>query len=151
MPILGMFTVFAAVLTPRIAANLQLQIIIVLIGVLMIEAGVLKFTNPFLPSERRYEALREEVDHFIALVRDLNGAAVELRATAAIDRQEEVERILLTMHRSVDLMGELAGRQEDIYDVPTTLSAAALEISERGVDPDGYDPGFGPPTPRYRV
>jgi len=35
----------------------------------MIEAGVWKLTSPFLPSERRYGELREEVDGFIGRVR----------------------------------------------------------------------------------
>ena len=77
LPILGILVVFGAVLWPVISLRLQLQVLVVLVGILMIEAGVWKLTSPFLPSERKYNALRSEVDRFIDLVRALNSAALE--------------------------------------------------------------------------
>ena len=98
MNLFGMLIVFVAVLTPQVSANLQLQVIVVLIGVLLVQGAVWKFTNPFLPSERKYDDLRNEVDDFIDLVRDLNEAAVNARSTRALEATEKVEEVLMRMH-----------------------------------------------------
>ncbi len=109
-PIVGMITVFAAVLLIP-PANLQIQLVTVLVGVLLIEAGVWGLTNPFLPNERHYLSLREEVDDFIDLVRQLNAAAIEKRMLG--DSTEQVngafEETLADLHSSVRRMGQLAG------------------------------------------
>ena len=57
LPILGMGIIFGSVLFgPN---DLQLQVLLVLIGVLILEAGVWGLTSGILPNERRYLALRE--------------------------------------------------------------------------------------------
>lgn len=85
---------------------------------LLIEAGAWQLATPLLVEERRYTRLREEVDDFIGLVRELNDAAVRAR------RQEEgagageggapnpTAEVLEEMHASVDRMAELAGRPD---------------------------------------
>ena len=109
-PILGMLTVFAAVLLIP-PAHLQIQLVIVLVGVLLIEAGVWGLTTPFLPNERQFLSLREEVDDFIDLVRQLNKVAIERRLLE--DGTEKVnqafEDTLADLHSSVRRMGQLAG------------------------------------------
>ena len=109
LPILGMGIIFASVLFgPN---SLQLQVLFVLIGVLILEAGVWGLTGGILPNERRYVALREEGDHFLALIRVLNAAAV-----ARDEGQEDDARFRETraqMHTSVERMAELAG-QDDV-------------------------------------
>jgi len=112
LPILGVVLVFAAILVPTISLNLRLQIAVVVLGLLAIEAGVWKLTARILPNERKYIALREEVDEFIALVRTLNRQAVEggVRpedGTPPADLAETLRR----MHASVDRMAELAGEE----------------------------------------
>jgi hypothetical protein len=107
LPIVGMVVVFGAILLPTINLNLQIQVVITLVGILMIEAGVWKLTAPFLPSERKYNALRRQVDGFIDLVRQLNNAAVE----SGGEPSEAVQDVLDTMHSSVDRMGTLAGHE----------------------------------------
>ncbi len=109
-PIVGMITVFAAVLLIP-PANLQVQLVTVLIGVLLIEAGVWGLTNPFLPNERQFLSLREEVEDFIDLVRLLNKAAVDRRIHTenAEDANGTFEEALADLHSSVRRMGQLAG------------------------------------------
>ena len=110
LPIVGMVVVFAAILLPTINLDLQLQVVIALVGILMIEAGVWKLTSPFLPSERKYIALRGEVDRFIDLVRRLNDAALGSggeSGEASLDLQEALD----AMHSSVEKMGAVAGRE----------------------------------------
>lgn len=109
-PIVGMITVFAAVLLIP-PANLQVQLVTVLIGVLLIEAGVWGLTKPFLPNERQFLSLREEVEDFIDLVRLLNKAAVDRRIHTenAEDANGTFEEALADLHSSVRRMGQLAG------------------------------------------
>ncbi len=106
MPLLGMGIIFGSVLFgPN---SLQLQVFLVLIGILILEAGVWGLTNGLLPNERRYLALRAEGDHFLGLIRILNQAAV-----GRDNGEESDERFRNTraqMHTSVERMGELAGK-----------------------------------------
>ena len=106
MPLLGMGIIFGSVLFGP--PSLQLQVFLVLIGVLILEAGVWGLTSGLLPNERRYLALRAEGDHFLGLIRILNQAAV------ARDKGEENDtrfrNTRAEMHTSVERMGELAGK-----------------------------------------
>jgi hypothetical protein len=90
--------------------SLQIQIIVVLVGVLILEAGVWGLTGQLLPNERTYVALREEGDHFISLIRNLNAAAVA-RKTGLEGGDQRFEEALSAMHASVDRMGGLAGEE----------------------------------------
>lgn len=104
-----MAIVFAGVLfVPR--SNLQLQIVVVLVGVLILEAGVWGLTGQLPPNERTFGALRSEGDHFVGLIRDLNRAATarEIREQGNDQRFDEA---LAAMHQSVDRMGGLAGKK----------------------------------------
>ena len=120
VPLLGMAIVFGAILfiDPE---RQQVQIIAVIVGVILIQAGVWKVTNPFLPSERRYTALREEVTRFLDQVRELNEAAADHRQERTSDTRARFERALGALHRSVDRMGEVAGQarldedEEDLF------------------------------------
>ena len=132
MNITGMFIVFAAMVVPDASRNLHLQVILALIGVLMIQAAVWKFANPFLPSERRFDELRNEVDDFIELVRDLNEVAIAARETHSLEDTGRVEHVLAEMHRSVDQMGRLAGREVSFAYLPEPLESIA------------FNPGFPP-------
>ena len=74
MPLLGMGIIFGSVLFGP--PSLQLQVFLVLLGILILEAGVWGLTSGLLPNERRYLELRAEGDHFLGLIRILNQAAV---------------------------------------------------------------------------
>lgn len=109
VPIIGVAIVFSAILfiSPE---RQQLQIIAVIVGVVLITAGAWKVTNPFLPSERRYTALRAEVNRFLDHVRELNAAAARSRDEGSPEARTRYERALGALHRSVDRMGEVAGQ-----------------------------------------
>jgi hypothetical protein len=105
-----MMVIFVSVLT-RYPEGVQAQLGVMLIGVLLLEAGVWGLALQILPDERRYLGLREELDHMIELTRALNGAAIAAGATRAGDEtfRDRVSR----MHASVDRMAELAGQETD--------------------------------------
>ena len=109
LPILGMAVVFGGVLFVP-PTNLQVQIVVVLVGVLILEAGVWGLTSQILPSERHYRALREEGDHFITLIRDLNSAALARKAGFE-GGDEHFEEALAAMHASVERMAGAAGEE----------------------------------------
>ena len=138
LPILGMGIIFGSVLFGP--SNLQFQVLLVLIGVLILEAGVWGLTGGILPNERRYLALREEGDHFLGLIRVLNAAAVARDTGQEDDARFREARA--QMHTSVERMAELAG-QDDVAKVeaaevstvePETLAAEA-EATETPVEP----------------
>lgn len=110
LPILGTILVFAAILVPSIALNLQLQIVVVLIGLLIIEAGVWRLTAKILPNERKFLALRAEVDGFIDRIRVLNAHGVNLRREDTDTAREAFRETLDALHAAVDRMAEVAGR-----------------------------------------
>ena len=111
LPMLGMLVVFAGVLfVPQ--SRLPGQFMVVLVGVLMIEAEVWGMTSAMLPSDRRYRALREEGDRFIGLVRRLNRARTRDRVEGTERSAAAVRTILEEMHASVEVMGEVAGREQ---------------------------------------
>ena len=83
----------------------------VLFGILILEAGVWGLASRLLPNERRYLGLREEGNHFIELIRQLNRAAVARQEVDGGDENEEHFRdALKQMHAAVRRMGELAGK-----------------------------------------
>lgn len=86
--------------------NLSMWYLTVMAGLLLAMGGFLYGAHPFLTSERRYSALRREVDRFIGLVRQLNSAA------SRSDALEEFERVKDEMMRSVERMAELAGKPD---------------------------------------
>jgi hypothetical protein len=107
LPVLGIIIVLAGVL---FVYELYAQLAVVVLGLLLIEAGVWQLANPLLPSERRYGALRSEVDDFIGLVRRLNTAALASRSDAGdAAAAAEFERLREQLHASVERMAAFAG------------------------------------------
>lgn len=111
LPILGTVVVFGAVLL--IWDNMLLQIGVVAIGILMIQAGIWKLTHPLLPSERRYQSLRREVDHFIMLVRRLNAAALGVKEADNAATRSAFDAAQEKMRESFDRMALLAGKTDE--------------------------------------
>ncbi|GMQ75048.1 MAG: hypothetical protein BMS9Abin01_0291 [Gammaproteobacteria bacterium] len=110
LPLLGVAIIFVSVLT-QYPEDVQAQLGVMLIGVLLLEAGVWGLALKFLPDERCYLGLRKELDHMIELTRALNGTAIAAGATRADD--ETFRDTLARMHASVDRMAELAGQETD--------------------------------------
>ena len=119
VPISGALVVFLALLFIT-DEDPYVRLAIVLVGILIIEAGVWKLTTPLLPNDRKYLGLRAEVDDFILLVRALNRTTLEARTTGDEEPANEVREILDLMHSSVDLMAELAGKTEEDMEPPDT-------------------------------
>ena len=89
----------------------RIRLVVVLIGVLVLEAGVWGLAHRILPSTRHYVALREEGNHFIALIRNLNAAALA-RNEGVENGEEHFQEILSDMHASVERMGEVADKKD---------------------------------------
>jgi len=111
-PILGTILVFAAILVPAVSLNLQLQVFVVLVGLLIIEAGVWRLTAKILPNERRYLALRAEVDGFVDRIRVLNAHGVKLRDQDTESAREAFRETMDALHAVVDRMAEVAGWED---------------------------------------
>ena len=109
LPILGMAVVFGGVLFIP-PTSLQIQVLVVLVGVLILEAGVWGLTGKILPNERRFVALRDEGDHFINLIPNLNAAALARKAGLE-GSDERFEEALAAMHTSVERMAGVAGEE----------------------------------------
>ena len=109
--LLGTVLVFLAVLVPAISQYLQLQVLVVLVGVLIIEAGVWRLTSAVLPEERKYAALRTEVNAFVERVRLLNAHGVKLQTGDDELTREEFRETLTALHAAVDRIAEVAGRE----------------------------------------
>lgn len=93
------------ILVPVIAmAASRLQVATVLVGILMMQAGVWRLAAELFPGERVYCYLREEVDEFLEDIRDLNTLAVEGDA-------EGVEEVRQRLHARVEPMVEAAGEE----------------------------------------
>ena len=118
LPILGMLIIFVSVLT-QYPENVQAQLGLMVIGVLLLEAGVWDLAPKILPDERCYLGLRKELDHMIELTRALNGAAIAAGETRAND--ETFRDALARMHTSVDRMAELAGQETNANPAETEL------------------------------
>jgi hypothetical protein len=130
LPIVGMLIVFGSLLFVP-STLLQIQVFVVLIGVLILEAGVWGLTTGILPNERRYLSLREEGDHFLVLIRALNKAAVEKNRKRQASSEEFREAVSL-MHASVERMASVAGdeREDQREDEKEEHEAAARRPDE---------------------
>jgi putative Mn2+ efflux pump MntP len=109
LPLIGMFLVFLAALWVQ---DLQIRVILILMGLLLIWVGVWKLANPLYPNERRFDGLRVEVDRFIVLVRQLNQAAIQLQVTDDPEAERRFDGLVAAMGRSVERMAALAGRDK---------------------------------------
>jgi len=117
LPITGMFLVFLAALG---VDDLQMRILLILVGLMLIHVGVWKLANPLYPNERRYHDLRVEADRFINLVRDLNQTTIQAKVMDSPDSWERQRQVLQQMHRCVDQMADLAGREDHEPEVDLT-------------------------------
>jgi hypothetical protein len=110
VPAMGMAMVLGAVI---FGTSLWVQLFLVVAGLLMTEAGFARWADPILPDERRYHALRQETEHFVALVRQLNTVAVALAEREDGAPPFALDEVESRMRQSVDRMVALAGRVGD--------------------------------------
>jgi hypothetical protein len=88
------------------------RVLVVALGLILLEAGIWELTRSLFPNEREFRPLRKETDYFLTIVRRMNRASVRARAQAA-GAADEVERLRLELHHSVDRMHRLAGLSDD--------------------------------------
>ena len=109
LTIVGILIIFGSVLFAY-DIGMQVQFVLVLVGVLLMEIGVWGLSSRFLPNERKFSSLRAEGDNMMDLIRELNAAAI------AKDRgSEDAKRFqdtLAKMHESVVRMSELAAHRD---------------------------------------
>jgi hypothetical protein len=110
LPILGVVIILSAVLFVH---GIREQLAIVVVGILLIEAGVWKLAHQFLPNERKHLALRAEGDRFIGLIRHLNAAALAVKESDTPENLQAFEEVQAEMHRAVERMAEMAGKTDD--------------------------------------
>ena len=108
LSILGVLVIFGGVLWVP-SEGVQLQILVVMVGVLALEAGMWGLTQRLVPNERRFFELREEGDYLITLVRELNAAAVATNESAR-GGGSQLQQVVSLMHECVELMGAVAGK-----------------------------------------
>lgn len=133
VPAVGMALVIGAVL---FGEPLVIQLFLVVAGLLLTEAGIWRLADPILPDERKYMALRVETDHFTALVRQLNAAALALDEGDAAGSRFALDEVQTEMHRSVDRMVNFAGKTDQ--EVPATAAGGVPgSSSESAGEPDG--------------
>jgi len=109
MPVVGVVLVLIAVAW---SANTLLRLALAGIGLFLVGSRPWRLADPVLPSERRYMALRNEVDAFIGMVRRLNGATLDLLGDPSPPARARVLQIRDEMLDSVRRMERVAGRTE---------------------------------------
>lgn len=120
IPVVGMLMVLGAVL---VVGSPGTELVLVLVGLLLVEGGVWRMASSVLPNERRYVAMRAESNRFVAMVRQLNAAAIALRGEETAGARLALEETKRAMHRSVERMAVVAGRslEEVAADAPIEL------------------------------
>jgi hypothetical protein len=129
LTLVGTAVVLYAVLAVEATYN---RVLVVVLGLILVEAGIWEFTRSLFPNEREFRPLRKETDYFLSIVRRMNRAAIRARADAA-GAVDEVERLTVEMHHSVDRMRRLAGLSDEELgfrykaglEIPATLDPAA--------------------------
>ncbi len=108
LPFVGVLVILGAMLILR--DDLRIQIAVVGAGMLMIELGVWQFGHKVLPNERKYAALRAELDQFIELVRELNAAALAVKQHDSPQTRQALQHVQQAMQQVVGRMAAVAGK-----------------------------------------
>lgn len=124
LPLIGVMIILGAVLFLR---EIRTQIAVVMVGIVLIEAGVWKIAHQLLPNDRRYYALRYEINALIALSRDLNEAALATKVEDTPENQRAFDEIREAMHRAIDQISDVAGRTAK--ELPPNPAPSSLLIS----------------------
>jgi len=99
--ILGLILILSSFAVSDTGTGFYMQVIA---GTVLVMAGYFYGSNPFLTSERKFTALRGEVDGFIDLVRALNQTAI------AIGGGPEFDEVTQAMRESLERIEKLAGK-----------------------------------------
>lgn len=130
-PLAGVATIFGAVLY---VYELRDQVALIAMGILMIEAGVWRLAKPFMPSERRFRALRAEVDAFRKAVQRLNSAAIELKKNETPETRTAYEQSIQELIGVAERITAVAGKTDE--DLAAERRALLEEIALPGTMPE---------------
>lgn len=83
--------------------------VIVGVGIAMVVVGSWRLFYSFLPDERRFTALREEVNTFLETVRQLNAVAYAARQEAHVWYPQAIQDLKAALHDCVERIAEVAG------------------------------------------
>ena len=107
LPIIGVIVILSAVLFLR---DIHGQIAIVMVGIVLIEAGVWKLAHQFLPNDRQFHALRDEIETFVQLSRQLNETALAMKVDESMEHRRKFDEVQTAMHETVDHIASVAGK-----------------------------------------
>ena len=80
------------------------QVTALTLGLALLLSGIWYSGNPIFIQERKYQALRDRMDDFIDLGRELNQAAIE-------GQHDQVESVQSRMHDAIQGMVDAAGKE----------------------------------------
>jgi hypothetical protein len=100
--IIGLIVILSSLAVAETGTGIYVRAVI---GTVLVMVGYLYGSNPFLTSERRFPALRSEVDRFISLVRELNRTAI------GIGGGPEFDEVTQAMRESLERIEQLAGKE----------------------------------------
>ncbi len=130
LPAIGVAAVVIALLP-----EMQLwQLALVVVGLVLIEAGLMNMGHRLLPNRRRFVRLRTEGDVFLGLLRRLNATSVAVREWDSPQTRLALEEAQLALRQSVDRMIEVAGdtvAQADEVGRSDTEVVSAIETAWR--------------------
>jgi hypothetical protein len=110
--IFGMGLIVGAIL---LVHSIYSQLAVVLVGLMCIELGVWQLAHHLLPNDRRFHALRRELDAFVECSRQLNQAALAIQINDTPEQRAAFDDLRRALHQSVDVIAAVAGkRQEDL-------------------------------------
>ncbi len=84
----------------------------IVVAVILVEVGIWKLAPRLLPNNRKYNALRAETNRFLYLVRNLNTAALNVKADDTPENRESVEMIHAKMQKLLDRIVSVAGQTD---------------------------------------
>ena len=116
LPILGIVLIVGAILMLR---SIYSQLAVVLVSLICIEVGVWQLAHRFLPNDRRFHALRRELDAFLECSRQLNQAALAIKINDTPEQRAAFDDIRRALHQSVEVIAKVAGKtQEELLHEP---------------------------------
>lgn len=110
LPVLGIVLILGSIL---VLPNIYNRLAVVLVGIICIQIGMWQLAHRFLPSERRFHALRRELDAFVECCHQLNQAALAIKMDETSEQQAAFNDIHRALHESVELIAEVAGKTEE--------------------------------------
>ena len=101
--------------------------VIFAVGLMMMLAGLWRLLYSLMPDQRRFTALREEVDTFLDSVRQLNAVAYAARQEAHIWYPQAIRDLKTSLHDGVERIADIAGVPEAMEATESVLQPTHLQ------------------------